>query len=228
MNRLPQPASLKENAQQWTKELLDEIKQQGSYTKADELYKNRYRQEDVKETLEKMYKRHCCYCESIVGTSSYGRIEHLRPKSMPQFYQYTFDWDNLHWCCEICNTSYKKAKWDFQYPILDPSKEDVDTFIQLDLTTGEYEAIEDNRRAQTTIDHTGLNRESLVKARRRIIIRFLKDYKAHQCCGDEKAFCREWELLKEDMDYPGLYEKLIKNVLERTSKKDNPHDARTD
>lgn len=201
VNRLPQPASLKENAQQWTKELLDEIKQQGSYTKADELYKNRYRQEDVKETLEKMYKR---------------------------LYQYTFDWDNLHWCCEICNTSYKKAKWDFQYPILDPSKEDVDTFMQLDLTTGEYEAIEDNRRAQTTIDHTGLNRESLVKARRRIIIRFLKDYKAHQCCGDEKAFCREWELLKEDMDYPGLYEKLIKNVLERTSKKDNPHDARKD
>lgn len=212
VERLPRPDSLKKNAEQWTNELLDEIKARKSYVKVDEIFKNRYRQEDIKNTLEKMYNRHCCYCESLIGTSSYGRIEHLRPKSLPQFYQYTYDWDNLHWCCEICNTSYKRAKWDFQFPILDPSKDDTDRFLHLNLVTGEYEGIGGNGRARTTISHTGLNREGLVRARRRIAIRFLKDFKVHQECGKEKEFCDEWEILKEDMDFPSLYDKLIRSV----------------
>lgn len=209
VERLLQPESLKNNAAQWTKELMDEIDKKGSYSKVDDKFKNKYRQNDVKDTLEEMYKGHCCYCEAIVGASSYGRIEHLKPKSRPQFYQYIFDWNNLHWCCEICNTSYKKTKWNFQYPILDPSKDDIDKFLKLNLVTGEYEAIANNRRALTTIEHTGMNRENLVKARRRIIIRFLKDYKAHHDCGNGDAFCDEWKILKEDMDYPTLYEELI-------------------
>lgn len=95
VNRLPQPDSLKKNADQWTKELMNEIEKQGSYEKVDDHFKNKYRQDDVKETLEKMYGRHCCYCESIVGVSSYGRIEHLKPKSKPQFYRYAFDFPNV-------------------------------------------------------------------------------------------------------------------------------------
>lgn len=212
VNRLPQPESLKNYSGQWTKELMDEIKKQGSYAKVDESFKNKYRQQDVKETLEKMYRRHCCYCEAVVGTSSYGRIEHLKPKSLPPFYQFAFEWDNLHWCCEICNTSYKKANWDFQYPILDPSQDDIPKHLSLNLATGEYEPRNNSKRAQTTIKHTGINRETLVKARRKIIIRFLKDYKAHQKCGDETTFCNEWMLLKEDMDYPSLYDALIHAV----------------
>ncbi len=209
VNRLAQPESLRMHAVQWTKELLDEIDKKGSYAKADDSFKHKYRQADVRETLEKMYKKHCCYCESVVGTSSYGRIEHLKPKSIPEFYSYAFAWDNLHWCCEICNTSYKKAKWDFQHPILDPSKEDIGKFLRLNLTTGKYEEIGNHKRAHTTICHTGMNRENLVRARRRIIIRFLKDYKAHRSCGNGEEFCHEWESLKDDMDFPGLYEILI-------------------
>ena len=75
VNRLAQPESLRMHAVQWTKELLDEIDKKGSYAKADDSFKHKYRQADVRETLEKMYKKHCCYCESVVGTSSYGRIE---------------------------------------------------------------------------------------------------------------------------------------------------------
>ena len=31
----------------------------------------------------------------------------------------------MHWCCEVCNTSYKKAKWNFEHPLLDPSSDDI-------------------------------------------------------------------------------------------------------
>lgn len=209
VNRLQQPESLKNNSVRWTRELMDEINKQGNYAKVDDSFKNKYRQNDVKDALEKMYTGHGCYCEAIIGTSTYGRIEHLKPKSRPQFYQYSFDWNNLHWCCEICNTSYKKAKWDFQNPILDPSKDEIEKFLKLNFITGEYEAIGDKKRAQTTIRHTGLNRDALVKARRKRVIRFLKDYKAHRSCGNGKEFCDDWEILKEDMDFPSLYKELI-------------------
>ena len=92
VKRPKKPLSLSLYAEQWTEELLEQIKSKGSYSKVDTEYKERYRQEDVKEALEKMYTCHCCYCESIIGISTYGRIEHLKPKSLVQFHKYTFDW----------------------------------------------------------------------------------------------------------------------------------------
>lgn len=208
VKRLPMPDSLKHNAEQWTEELMDEIRAKGSYKDADNSLKNKYRQEDVKQTLETMYTRHCCYCESIIGVNSFGRIEHLRPKSLPEFYHLAFEWENLHWCCERCNIS-KLAKWDFEYPILDPAKEEIEQFLKLNLTTGEYEAIGGSKRAETTICHTGMNRELLVKARRKVIIRFLKIYREYQEQGKGKEFCEMWERIKEDEEYPSLYDELL-------------------
>lgn len=139
VKRTEKPLSLSLYAEQWTKDLLAQIEDKGSYSKVDSEYKERYRQEDVKKALEMMYTGHCCYCESIIGISTYGRIEHLKPKSLAQFHKYSFEWDNLHWCCEICNTSYKKQKWNFEYPILDPSFDNIEDYLRMNLQMGEYE-----------------------------------------------------------------------------------------
>lgn len=213
VKRPKKPLSLSLYAEQWTEELLEQIKSKGSYSKVDTEYKERYRQEDVKEALEKMYTCHCCYCESIIGISTYGRIEHLKPKSLVQFYKYTFDWNNLHWCCEVCNTSYKKAKWNFEHPLLDPSSDDITAYLRLNLQTGEYEEIDGNLRARTTIEDTGLNREKLVKARRRIIVRVMKEFKIHREYGDAQMFLMELRELAEDLSFPGLYDELITYLL---------------
>lgn len=209
VKRTEKPLSLSLYAEQWTKELLAQIDNKGSYSKVDAEYKERYRQEDVKKALERMYTGHCCYCESIIGISTYGRIEHLKPKSLVQFHMYSFDWDNLHWCCEVCNTSYKKQKWNFEYPILDPSSDQIKDYLRINLQTGEYEEIDDNPRARTTIEHTGLNREKLVKARRQVVVRIVKDYKAHKQCGNAQIFLAELRELMEDMNFPSLYDDLI-------------------
>ena len=105
------PSSLSTNATTWTNDLLSEITRAGSFAKANKSYKEKYRQEDIKESLAKMYNNHCCYCESIIGKeyATYGRIEHLKPKSI--FPMNCFEWNNLHWSCEVCNTSYKKDNW---------------------------------------------------------------------------------------------------------------------
>ena len=209
VKRTETPSSLSLYGEQWTRELLKQIAEKGSYAKVDAEYKEKYRQEDVKEALEKMYTGHCCYCESVIGISTYGRIEHLKPKSLVQFYEYTYDWNNMHWCCEVCNTSYKKAKWNFQHPMLDPSLDDVKAYLRLNLQTGEYEEIDGNPRAKTTIEDTGLNRERLVRARQRSLIRVIKDFKAHLQCGDAHTFLAELGELKEDVSFPSLYDDLI-------------------
>ena len=209
VKRIEKPLSLSLYAEKWTQELLQQIDKKGDYSKVDTKYRDRYRQEDVKAALEKMYTGHCCYCESLIGVSTYGRIEHLMPKSLAEFHRYSFDWNNLHWCCEVCNTSYKKANWNFEYPILDPSSDDIKAYLRLNLQTGEYEEIDGDPRAKTTIKDTGLNREKLVKVRRRIVIRVTKDFKAHRQCGNAQAFLSELQELSEDISFPSLYDKLI-------------------
>ncbi|MGN0141603.1 MAG: retron system putative HNH endonuclease [Roseburia sp.] len=206
-----QPDSLKNHAVQWTKELLAEIKREGCYEKVEVSYKNKYNQTDVKDALRVMYKNHCCYCEGLLGVQTYGRIEHLRPKSLPQFYDKTFDWNNLHWCCEICNTSYKKARWDDAAPILDPTADDIQQFLMFNPDTGEYDAIGDNERAKTTIDHTGMNRDKLVEARRRMVIRLVREYQNAEPVK-KAQFLDEVMKTREEDSYPSVVETVVSEL----------------
>lgn len=207
--RGPQPDSLRKHAVQWTKDLLAEIKRTGDYAKVADSYKSKYKQVDVQDELKRMYKDHCCYCEGLLGIQTYGRIEHLRPKSLPQFYDKTFDWDNLHWCCEICNTSYKKTNWNDAAPILDPTVDDIDRFLVLNLETAEYEPVAGNARARTTIDDTGMNRDKLVEARRKIIVKLTKMYHNIEMDHKKRKFLDELLRTCEEESYPSVTEAVV-------------------
>lgn len=69
-------------------------------------YNNRYKHKDIKEQLEFIYNHKCAYCEqSIEGY----HVEHYRPKDI--YYWLAYSWDNLLYCCSICNT-HKSKKFD--------------------------------------------------------------------------------------------------------------------
>lgn len=206
------PSSLSTNAATWTKDLLSEIKKAGSFAKVDNSYKDKYRQDDIKESLAEMYNNHCCYCESIIGKeyATYGRIEHLKPKSI--FPLNCFDWNNLHWACEVCNTSYKKDNWDNTNPILDPCKDNISDHLYLDTSTGEYKEKNSSLRGITTINHTGLNRDGLAKARRTKLIELATHYNKYKKTGDEKTFISLYNKLKDDLDYPSVYEDFLNAI----------------
>lgn len=207
--RTKKPNSLEKNADQWTKELLDEInKQGGQYSKVADKYKTRYRQNDVQNNLREMYNSRCCYCESIFNASSYENIEHLKPKSNPCFYHLTYDWDNLHYCCTICNVK-KKAKWDVTNPILDPTKDDVEKLLIFNNATAEFEALGGNLRAETTINHTEMNRSALVKARKDIFVRVIKTYKMIASIDKKIEYINYLNTLKNELPYLTVYNKLI-------------------
>jgi uncharacterized protein (TIGR02646 family) len=169
VSRGPEPAILQQNKAQWTQELKDQIQQQGSYKAVSSTYKNRYRTGEVHESLKEMYQELCCYCESKIGASTYGRIEHLCPKSLPQFYHLHFEWDNLHWCCEKCNIN-KGYKWDDANPIIDPTVDNPEDHLMFS-----YDIIDaTSARGKTTIEHVLLNRRELVTARAKVLAKVMR------------------------------------------------------
>ncbi len=76
---------------------------------------NIYRSESVKKALRRAQYDKCCYCESKFLATSYGPVEHYRPKGAvqqargqkkecPGYYWLAYDWNNLLFSCTACNT----------------------------------------------------------------------------------------------------------------------------
>ncbi len=72
--------------------------------KFDDAFVDRYKQDDVRDALERLYHYKCAYCEF---TMEQYHVEHYRPKNT--YYWLAFSWDNLLLCCPKCNEFKGKA-----------------------------------------------------------------------------------------------------------------------
>lgn len=210
VNRGIKPKSLNDNDLEWTRDLLVQVPLNNTFTDIPSKYVNKYKQEDVKQVLIEMYEGLCCYCESPIGVQTYEQIEHLKPKSI--FPQFCFEWTNLHLSCQVCNISYKKTNWDKDNPILDPTVDKIEDFLEIDLESGEIVPINNNARANTTIEHTGLNRDNLVKRRKSIIITMKKLLIIAVNANEIDDFKEILEIMSEDMGYKLLINTFIKKL----------------
>lgn len=212
VSRLPEPESLRTNGVRWTQDLNEQIELKGEYSKVSDAYKNRYRQEDVKEALEQMYNKLCCYCESKIGPTGYERIEHLRPKSLAQFHDLHFQWNNLHLSCEVCNTK-KSNNWDEQNPILDPVEDEPCEHLQYAAYIMEAKTL----RGRTTINHTKLNRDDLIDARKQVFSRVMTMIERIHNEGDllkkESLYQELQVMLNEKESYCSFIQHLIERYL---------------
>jgi uncharacterized protein (TIGR02646 family) len=73
----------------------------------------------VKDELLRAQAGKCAFCESHVRHVSYGAVEHFRPKAgykqrtgdtlkRPGYYWLAYTWDNLFFCCQLCNEQFKE------------------------------------------------------------------------------------------------------------------------
>lgn len=166
--RTAAPTKLLAKCDEWTADFLAEVRRNHGYKGMSKTIRDRYNQPEIREALKAMYNGKCCYCENKIGKEAAENIEHFKPKSNPKFHFLAFKWENLHWCCARCN-QIKGSKWNSHYPIVDPTKENPDYHVKLNVITGELEAL--SRRGKHTIEHPNLNREELVDARKAIIHR---------------------------------------------------------
>lgn len=82
-----------------------EIINNGTY---NEDYSDRYKLDDVRDTLITIYKHKCAYCEQKMERYN---IEHYRPKKI--YYWLAFSWDNLIMACPTCN-GFKDIHFDLE------------------------------------------------------------------------------------------------------------------
>lgn len=72
----------------------------------NEDYSDRYKLDDIRDSLIDIYKYKCAYCEQKVERYN---IEHYRPKKI--YYWLAFSWDNLIMACPTCN-GFKDIHFD--------------------------------------------------------------------------------------------------------------------
>lgn len=74
--------------------------------------------QEIKPLLNDVFNNKCAYCESKVGATSYGEIDHFRPKSGSRgikgefstvhYFWLAYEWQNLYLSCQMCNFKYKR------------------------------------------------------------------------------------------------------------------------
>lgn len=171
----------------------ENLRGQAAPTKDEEVDSKIYGHEDVKTALRNLQHGICCYCESYYESTTFGDVEHYRPKgyfqqhkgdkqNRPGYYWLAYKWDNLMYACEKCNRIYKKN----YFPLKDPSKrfdKDLRNISQEEpLLINPYEeknperhlTFDENRikpltdEGKASIEYYGLDREELDESRLQI------------------------------------------------------------
>ena len=112
------PAILASQGKKWLQEYVDDPE--------SETKRFKYRHPDIKEALRIETGWKCVYCESRIGHSSPGDVEHKIPSS--EVRERHFEWDNLTVACTECNRrkgSYYSEELPFIDPYVDPVETDV-------------------------------------------------------------------------------------------------------
>lgn len=152
LEKLEEPAVLRASAEKWKAEHLEEP---DNATK-----KYRYRHRDIKDTLVKETGWKCVYCESKIGHTTPGDIEHKVPTSKRP--ERRFVWENLTVACTECNRR-KNDYYDEDCAFLDPYEDLVEDLL---IHHGPVvSAVAGNVRAEVTVrtlDLTGRNRMQLI------------------------------------------------------------------
>lgn len=87
-----------------------------------------YNDAKVKQQLRADQHDKCCYCESHFSHTSYGDVEHFRPKGgyqqdtadrlhKPGYYWLAYAWNNLYLACQLCNQRHKGN----YFPLVNPA-----------------------------------------------------------------------------------------------------------
>lgn len=150
-----------------------------------------YAHPTVKTALIGLQNGKCCFCQGMVTDTSYGDIEHFRPKGgyqqtkdqplqKPGYYWLAYDFSNLFFACQKCNEVYKRNYFpladeskrasssvqDYRKEdslILHPEWDNPETHITF---VGEMvKAKDDSVKGVETIKRTGLNRIELDESR---------------------------------------------------------------
>lgn len=196
--RSSQPDILKKNAANWLSNLKS-ISTNPSVTKEQiKKAQNKYRHDQIKSELVKMFHGKCAYCESKITVVTYGAIEHFRPKG--EYLDLTFEWTNLLLSCDVCNDAgHKGVKFPLDIngnPLLiDPTDGITDPNMHLEFSwdaiaglASVYGRDDRGKTVETIFDLNGMKgRKELVSHRSKYVKRLCALLRYAQQTGDKEA-----------------------------------------
>jgi uncharacterized protein (TIGR02646 family) len=148
---------------------------------------------EVKQALRAAQHDKCCFCESKLGHTQFGDVEHYRPKAGAHqsagdppargYYWLAYVWENLYLSCEVCNRRHKRSLFPLANPdhrvathhrahelhmeqpmFVAPGREDPSEFIEYRREPAV--PVKGNPRGTATIAALQLNRDALWERRR--------------------------------------------------------------
>ena len=219
VKRIDKPESLREYADTWTTELMEAIEKfRLEGVPIPKHLPNRYKNDDVLDALKRMYndedgRVYCCYCEAQISVVNYPHIEHRKPKAHDLFPEHTYNWENLHLACEICNRA-KSTKWDRDNEILD-AVSDVPISNHLGYCGGSGGIYREtlSNRGITTVIHADLDRPTLRKARMVVYVDTLNTITEIKALGNNPRAFTALRQLKDKCS--GVFGSMIKSLLDK-------------
>ena len=120
-----------------------------------------YNHRDVKSSLMQEAHGKCVYCESRVRDVAYGEIDHIKPKS--RFPDLRRDYDNLAFCCQMCNNAKSSYYSDGDGDVVNPYVDDPGDHFR---AVGPWIIAKGgSERAAVTLAAIDLNRSELIESR---------------------------------------------------------------
>lgn len=182
-----------------------------------------YAHPDVKGALIEAQKKKCAFCESLIRHVSYGAVEHFRPKAgykqrkgdtlkRPGYYWLAYDWDNLLFCCQLCNEQFKQNHFPLRLgrnrarsPADSLSSEEpllinpavLDPAVHITFHRERAVAVGDSLLGKSTIRLLGLNRSELKEARIRCLESLKRLLRVRSLLREQIALAPSAELTAE-------------------------------
>ena len=197
-----------------------------------------YGHENVKTALNNLQQGICCYCESYYAHTTYGDVEHYRPKGFyqqfkgdkqhrPGYYWVAYKWENLMYACEQCNRSYKRNYFPLKDPqkrfdptVLDISEEEPllinpydEVHPEAHLTFKETTIVHLTEKGDMSIKYYGLDREALNEERRKVfnpINALVESLEIVRGTGKEKEVESKVRKIVDETIKSGRYTLMIK------------------
>lgn len=166
--RLDAPDVLAQNAQSWGAEFAQRRAENGAYRFRWKMVGAQSVRDIILPILKEITRNHCSFCDGFpMGATSRDTIEHFRPKS--QFPYLSYDWSNLFLCCDVCQSA-KLERFDERLLKPDEMDYEFEKYFENDYLTGELKSnpkasLEEQEKAQTTIEFYGLNNSERMRAR---------------------------------------------------------------
>lgn len=130
-----------------------------------------WRHDGLQIVIEGMSAGHCAYCQASVEDSSYGHVDHFRPKAL--FPTLAFVLLNYFFGCQRCNLA-KSDKWPESGSYVRPDEGDPRARFVFD-ERGRVRAAQGDGEAEATIRDFKLNRPGLRRQRRMAVRERLRD-----------------------------------------------------